>query len=303
MKIKLSLIIVSYNSADILIQCLDSVFKYNDIGSQLEVIVSDNSPRSDLCDALNKKYDKVKVIHNKDNRGFGYGNNQGEKIASGDYLLFLNPDTVLVEPIFSWAIEQFDKNPKLAMFGVKLLKPDYSLNNSFMWLDTFGLRAWILNKVCQKLNIFIEKRMFISGADTFIRRNIFEQIGGFDESIFMYYEESDLHHRFYANEPEMNMAYFPNKRIVHLEGGTQDIGDGSVESYKRQLNTFMYYCDKYNINFKSALNSEISLLRLKKIKYKIFHQHDKYNLMCKTILAAADKLGKMSSVNIGSHIS
>lgn len=290
MKVKLSLIIVSYNSAEILMQCLDSVFKYNDIGSQLEVIVSDNSPSRDVCVAVNNKYGQVKVIHNKYNRGFGYGNNQGERIASGDYLLFLNPDTVLVEPIFSWAIEQFEMNPQLALFGVKLLKPDYSLNNSFMWLDTFGLKAWILNKSCQKLDLFIGKKMFISGADTFIRKKIFEQAGGFDENIFMYYEESDLHHRIYAKNHDISIAYFPDKRIVHLEGGTQKIGNGSVKTYKRQLNTFMYYCDKYHIDFKRALNSEISLYKLKKIKHKLFRQYDKYNMICKIISAANDKL-------------
>lgn len=294
MKKKLSVIIVSYNAIEVLKDCIESIFKYNDIGFELEIIISDNSPKVDLYNIIKEKYRDVKIIHNMENRGFGYGNNQGVKIASGDYLLFLNPDTILIEPVFSWAIEQFNRDSKLAMFGVKLLKPDYTLNNSFMLMDLFGIKAWFLNKLCLKKDLFVANRMFTSGADIFIRKDIFQQISGFDENIFMYYEESDLVHRINKKNKELKIKYFPQKKIIHLEGGTKETGGESISSYKRQLNTFRYYCKKYDISFVKSIKSEILLYSIKKMKYKIMRQNDKYEMECEMINAANEAIRENS---------
>ena len=290
MQKKLSVIIVSYNASDILLHCIESILKYNDIGSELEIIISDNSPGLDLFNLVKERYQDIKIIHNQKNLGFGYGNNQGEMIATGEYLLFLNPDTVLIEPLFSWAINQFDHNPKLGMFGVKLLKPDYTLNNSFMLLDTFGMKAWIFNKLLLKTDIFVEKKMFTSGADIYIRKSVFEKIGKFDENIFMYYEESDLLRRIVKEDSTLEVKYFPQRKIIHLEGGTKEVGKKSIKSYERQLNTFKYYCEKHGVNFKKAIKSEVILYSLQKEKYKIAGQVDKYDTECEIINVAKKAL-------------
>lgn len=283
MRIKLSIVIVAYNAVDMLRNCIDSILEYNDIGSELEIIISDNSPDLKLFNTIKEDYSDIKIIHNDTNLGFGYGNNQGEKMATGKYLLFLNPDTILIEPIFSWAISQFERNSQLAMFGVKLLKSDYTLNNSFMLVDVFGIRSWILNRLCLKTDLFIRDKMFTSGADIFIRKDVFEQIGRFDENMFMYYEESDLLHRIIAENKEWRGGYFPEKKIIHLEGGTKESGRKSIVSYKRQLNTFKYYCGKHDIDFEKSIKSEILLCTIQKEKYRIMRQENKYEMKCKML--------------------
>ena len=120
----LSVIIVSYNEVDLLSDCLKSIEKFNDIGEELEVIVSDNSSSKNVVNMISYKYPVVKFIHNEKNGGFGYGNNRGVEIATGKYLLFLNPDTLLIEPIFRYAISKFEGNEKLVSFGFKQKSKD-----------------------------------------------------------------------------------------------------------------------------------------------------------------------------------
>ena len=114
----LSVIIVSYKKIEVLRDCLNSIKQYNDIGEDLEVIVSDNSPDDILYETIKKEYDWIKIIKNE-NKGFGAGNNRGYEIATGKYLLFLNPDTILIEPIFKFTVEQFEQDKDLALFGVQ----------------------------------------------------------------------------------------------------------------------------------------------------------------------------------------
>ena len=107
---KISVIIVAYKSGDILVKCLDSIAKYNDIEDELEVIVVDNSPEDERIerDLAKSQYKNYRYIPS-DNRGFGAGNNQGVDISTGEILAFLNPDIILIEPIFKKVWEKFQK--------------------------------------------------------------------------------------------------------------------------------------------------------------------------------------------------
>ena len=129
---KISVIVVAYKSGDVLVKCLDSIAKYNDIGDELEVIVVDNSPEEariekDLEKSEYKNYHYIP----SDNRGFGAGNNQGADIATGDILAFLNPDIILIEPIFKKVWEKFQQEKDLMLMGGKLLFEDFTPGFSF----------------------------------------------------------------------------------------------------------------------------------------------------------------------------
>lgn len=130
----LSVIIVAYKHADILEKCLESLIHYNDIGDCLEIIVSDNSPDDNIKDMVNKKFGQVKYLRN-DNVGFSKGNNRGVEISTSNLLLFLNPDTIFIEPFFSFALNKF-KDSNLTMFGVKLLSINRKSNTSFAYRKT-----------------------------------------------------------------------------------------------------------------------------------------------------------------------
>lgn len=291
MKKKLSIIIVSYNKYEILKQCIDSIYKYNDLGDEIEIIISDNSTDTDVFKKICEKYKDVRIIHNEINAGFGYGNNRGYEISTGDYLLFLNPDTYFIEPFFKWAIEKFENDKMLAAFGVKLVDTELNDNFSYGLLDGFGLIDWIRSLFYWKFNCFIEGKMFTSGADLFIRSSVFKKIGCFDENIFMYYEESDVLHRLKLINKEYKMEYFPQKKIIHLEGATQKKEkETMIKTFRIQLKTLKYYCRKYGFDYKKVLRKDIRLYYFRLIKYFLYNDSKKQDFEKEIIKIAKEEV-------------
>ena len=278
--IDLSVIIVSYNNKQVITDCLNSIVKYNDIGNRLQVIVVEQSPTTDIFDYISNNYTWVNVIRHENN-GFGAGNNAGIKIAKAPFLLFLNPDTILIEPIFSFAINKFQNAPKLGMFGVQLLDRNMNKNSSFMMRNPYGLWNKAIYKICSAIGFFYSKRMYIQGADMFIRRDVFEEIGQFDSNIFMYCEESDLSIRIIR--AGYMIKYDPTKAIIHLEGkSTKDDYDLVLE---KQILSFRYLCDKHNMSFKKIITNEYRFQRLKLLICILFrrNQIDAQNRIVKMI--------------------
>lgn len=272
---KLSVIIVSYKNKEVLINCLDSIKKFNDLGDDLEVIVSDNSPDLQLYDTISNEYDWIKIIKN-DNRGFGAGNNRGFEISSGQYLLFLNPDTVLVEPIFKFATNIFENNKDIAMFGVQLIKPNGKQNASFFSYDRYGILQNLKDKLNRKLGKFKDNKMFICGADLFIRRQSFIEAGCFDEKIFMYKEEADLIKRIKLFATSKKVAFYKNKKIIHLEGATEvNDNDKDIKVAERLVTTDRYYAEKWGIDFNKIIKSRISYCKFKRLIYRITFKKEK----------------------------
>lgn len=263
----LSVIIVSYNEVDLLSDCLKSIEKFNDIGEELEVIVSDNSSSKNVVNMISYKYPVVKFIHNEKNGGFGYGNNRGVEIATGKYLLFLNPDTLLIEPIFRYAISKFEGNEKLVSFGFKQKSKDNKNHYSFYLLDEVSFLDNIRQKIYLKKEKYIDGKMFIAGSELFIRRDIFSEIGGFDENLFMFYEESDLFRRIWNLKKDYKTAYFGTKSIIHLIGGTreEDVYAG-FNSIRMNLDSMKYYAKKYHLNFESMIRKFLFTIYLRMIK-------------------------------------
>lgn len=261
-----SVIIVSYLNYDVLSECLDSIKRYNDIGDELEVIVSDNSPSNDLINRIRANYPWVKTCKNE-NKGFGAGNNRGAEISTGKFLLFLNPDTTLVEPIFMYAINRFEEDSDLALFGVKLIGPDGSLRPSYIYLDVNDYpHQLLMNRVYIRNDKYNDKNMMIVGADIFIRRQVFIDAGMFDENIFMYYEECDLKRRVMRLSPQYYSNYFPVKKIVHIEGGTEESNQETLlDKTRRAMESYHYYCSKWNIPFNKEVNKMIRSNMIKKI--------------------------------------
>lgn len=278
---KISVIIVTYQKIDIVRDCLNSIEKYNDIGDELEVIVSDNSEDNVLFETISKEYPWVKTIKNK-NEGFGAGNNRGYEISSGEYLLFLNPDTILVEPIFKFTIEQFEKDKNLALFGVQLIDKKLKRNSSFFIMDGYGIIAAICGKVSRLFGRYVDGKMFIAGADLFVRRTSFEQAGLFDESIFMYKEEADLIKRIKLYSNAKVTRFYNDKKIIHLEGGTESDSRQSVSQIKRLYEADKYYVTKWGGDIKHIYKSRRRQARLKLIVCSIFNrdniEHVKNNI-------------------------
>jgi len=164
-----SIIIVNHNSGKFLRDCLNSILSSNRTeGGTREIIVVDNASLRDDFVLLRRDFPDVRFIFNKENQGFGRANNLAAKEASGDLLFFLNPDTLVQEDVFNQAVKFFKDNAKLGVLAPALVLPDGRLQP---WS---GGRDWV------------------SGAALFIRRKIFNEIGGFDEKFFLYFEDKDL---------------------------------------------------------------------------------------------------------------
>ncbi len=243
--------------------CIESIYRFNDIESQLEVILVDNSPGHNVYEAVMPKFRNVIGVKN-DNTGFGAGNNLGETKARGKYLLFLNPDTILVEPIFRFAIERFEEDQNLAIFGLKLISVSMQRNMSFFLLNSGGIIRSAIIKLCNAMDIYLDGAMYVSGANMFVRHDDFISCGKFDEKIFMYYEEPDLTKRLRAMGRVT--AYFKEKKIIHLEGGTSSDNELAL---RRRLDSAIYYNRKYSINPLKQLFRELRLNYVKRALHRL----------------------------------
>lgn len=231
LKMKLSVIIVNYNVKYFLEQCLHSVRKAMQ-GLEGEVFVVDNHSVDGSVDMVRKKFPEVKLIANHENSGFSKANNQGIAEASGEYILLLNPDTVVEDDTFSKIIVYMDSHPEAGGLGVKMVngkgeflpeskrglpKPDvafykiFGLSKLFPKSKTFG--QYHLSYLDQDQ---IHEVEVLSGAFMLIRKIVLDRIGGLDESYFMYGEDIDMSYRIL--QAGYKNYYFPETRIIHYKG-------------------------------------------------------------------------------------
>lgn len=258
----LSVVIVAYKRPELVDHCLQSVFQNNDIGSALEVVLVDNGPGWEAAQVAERRYPDVRVIRNANN-GFGGGNNVGARVSHGSFLCFLNPDTQLVEPIFSFAVDKFRKNSGLGMFGVRLISDESGRRGqSFYGVDTWGLAWSVVLKACNYFGWFVPEMMCTSGADIFVRSDVFARCGEFDEKIFMYYEEPDLTRR--VRGLGYNNGYVHNRSILHLGGGSTE---SRAEAVARGAEAYRYYCEKFGISYEKMLRRQIRFHRLRAVLY------------------------------------
>ena len=218
---RLSIIIVTYNSEHDIYDCVSSIMKFSDIPlSEIELIIVDNNS----CDTdtmfikLKELYgNDIVLIKNTHNGGYGQGNNVGIKKASAPVILIMNPDVRLIEPILKTAVEAFENNSELAMYGMKqMLTPTLPSTNSFTC--TYAINGYvqtIMSSVCNRYDYYIARYMHFSGSCFYIRKQMFEHAGLFDESVFMYGEEEDIHYRMWQLG-YTKMVYNPKLHYIHL---------------------------------------------------------------------------------------
>lgn len=257
--IKVSVIIVTYNSENYIYDCLNSLFINNDIDESLEVIVVDNCSKDyeSMYNKIKKIYNgRVRVISNSQNGGYGQGNNLGILEASAPYILIMNPDVRLSEPIFSRCVDVLENNPKLGLLGYSQRNTKGGYGRSTSWLSTINpYIAEPLRFVTGKLNLFFPSCMFFTGASFFIRKKAFEQIGMFDEKIFMYSEEEDIHGRML--NAGWKLQYLNSLSYIHLHHSVSDYYNESTKWMKNNLMTLCYLGEKRGENNKSIISREI----------------------------------------------
>lgn len=260
---KISIIIVTYNSDDDIYNCLDSIFSYNDIGDNLEIIIVDNLSKNvdKMFDKLSELYaEKIILIKSDKNGGYGYGNNIGIKKATSPITMILNPDVRLIESVFQSVLNEFQENSDLVLLGLKQMETFNKKRYSFGSLK-LGVVESLLLKLFNKFDLYSQKLFCISGACFFVRTQTFKEVGLFDENIFLYGEERDLHVRLIKNKKAL-VKYMPSLRYLH----PKEDREFSLNTQIAQLKSYLYWIKKNKYNVKSFLNAYMTLLQFKKIK-------------------------------------
>lgn len=243
---EMSIIIVAYNSNEVLLPCLRSIHEHNVLGEQLEVIVVDNSPNTRLNYLLKQhSYNfELQYVANHTNTGFGAGNNKGVRIARSRVFMFLNPDTIVNCDIFTPTLKQIQENEN-EVVGYTLTDPDGKPTDSYSFFFEYFWLFPIL-KLMQKCNFYFVNRIRPAnrlcwpwGAAFSVSRAAFCQAGMFDEKIFLCNEEPDLMHRM----PARHITILP-QQITHLEGHGRKV---SEERYYQSFCSLQYYFKKHKI--------------------------------------------------------
>ena len=189
--------------------------------SEIELIIVDNN--STGCNTMFNKLktlwgEDIVLIKNSSNGGYGQGNNLGIRQCSSPVVLIMNPDVRLVCPIFRKAIDLFSKEKSMCMLGMKqwLTLEEPSTNSFTCTYRMNGYISTILSALCTRLDIYIAKYMHFSGSCFFINKAMFEAVGLFDESVFLYGEEDDIHYRLKHRFKDCKMVYDKNLKYLHL---------------------------------------------------------------------------------------
>lgn len=237
---KLSIIILSYNTKDLVLKCIRLILEHygKEVkNKEFEIIVVDNASEDSSVQFL-EKIRGIKLIKNRENYGFSKGCNIGAKKAQGEYVLFFNSDARIEDQGLTKMIYFLQRNSKVGVLGGKLINFDgsqqascgnfYSLINlPLIFSEWIGFR---------KKPAKIQNVDWVSGGSMMIRRELFEELKGFDEKLFMYMEDMELCFR--VKKRGFQTFFFPDIKIVHRELGSSNRSFAVNQIYKGILYFF-----------------------------------------------------------------
>jgi GT2 family glycosyltransferase len=224
--IDLSIVVVSWNTRELLAQCLDSVVQSQGVG-EMELLVVDNASADGSVQMVRERFPQARLLVNKENVGFARANNQAIRQANGRYVLLLNPDTRLLPDALAQLVCFMESEPGAGAAGARLLNPDGSLQPSCSPAPTLSREWWYLFHL-DRLRPYSRYPMrhwdvqsvrevdVVQGAAMILRRDVLAQIGLMDEGYFMYSEEVDLCDR--VREAGWRIYWVPQAQVVHYGG-------------------------------------------------------------------------------------
>ncbi len=259
----ISILIVTYNSADDMRNCIPELLKLRNTGS-VEIIVVDNASSDETLTVLNQWQDRITTVANMENRGFGPAVNQGAALSSAPYILLLNPDTQMTRMALETMHEFLEENPGVAAIGPRLEYPDGRLQPSRGSFPTLIIiTAHILNLkrmmpsddriVNSRWNILgryfrqyapltdIQDVDYTTGACVLLRKDVFTRIGGFDEDFFLYYEEIDLAAR--VKQAGFRWVFLDKVIVIHTVAVSSS--QFPVRSFYERYRSMMIYFRKH----------------------------------------------------------
>jgi hypothetical protein len=243
-----SVILVNYNTTQLTLNAINSVIeKTKEV--LFEIIIVDNNSQDRSIDCVQQMFPNLRYIKSSENIGFGRANNLGAGYAMGNYLFFLNSDTLLINNAIQILFEFLEANLNVGICGGNLFDAIGNPIHSFMkyfrnpFTDIFEktflskvFKYYILHNQHNHENMAIEVA-FITGADLFIRKEIFDNINGFDPDFFMYFEDAELGNR--VKKKGYRIMSVPDAKIFHLVGASSSIGEAKLKLFLQSK--YLYY--------------------------------------------------------------
>lgn len=289
-----SIIIVNYKNPPLILQCVQSILQFEKTVNY-EIIVVDNDSQDDTEQQLRAIYPNLKWIQMGYNSGFAKANNAGVKVAQGEYILYLNSDTILIEPILEKMVYEFGNDPAIGILGCKLLNIDFSNQNSYFYChnifkrlirrNPFSIKIFRAsatpNQEETKLKRMMTKKhnpQWISGAIMMLRHKEIEKFNLlWDEDFFMWWEDVELCNR--IHKYNLKVQYIPKPSIIHLGGGSSKTM--SAEKFLIGEKSKLLYISKT----RGVICKTIYVFLLKlELRLELFFEKRKYGKIKNTLL-------------------
>lgn len=275
-----SIIIVNYKSVKVLRDCLRSIYD-SGLKYRFEIIVVNNDENKVTGFRLIKEFPDIILIENE-NKGFGFGNNIGAQSAKGEYLFFLNPDTILFNNSVNILIDYLEKHKKAGVVAPLLLNADttpilhqgtrkltplraifgLSIMNKLFPNNPIANKFWMIGRDKTK----IAKVYVVPGSAFIIRSDLFNRINGFDENFFLYFEEFDLCNR--VNEKGYDLFIIPEAKVIHLWGKSTKYRKDLDMIFRKSR--FYYFKKYYGITIALCIEAILRLNRANLLLIAIF---------------------------------
>lgn len=280
----LSIIIVNYNTCELTTQVLDSVYS-NTRGLEFEVFVVDNASSDESVKNIRMRYPQVRIIENDTNLGFAAANNQAIAVASGQYILLLNSDTIVHNDCLPGCVEYLNQHPDTGALGCRVVLSDGQLDHAckrgfptpqaslFYFLKLHRLfphsryfGQYTLNHISEDN---ISEVDALTGAFMMVRKETIADIGLLDDTFFMYGEDLDWCYRIKA--AGWKIIYYPEATIIHLKGGSGGRKSRkSIYEFHQSMIIFYdkHYAQKYPVWVRCVIYGAVKLRYLMDILFK-----------------------------------
>jgi GT2 family glycosyltransferase len=230
---KLSVVIICWNDLKYIADCLRSIYA-EAIPMEFEVIVTDNGSTDGSLDFIRQHFPQVRIVANGANIGYGPGNNAGFNVAIGEYVLILNPDTLICPGALNKLVEYADRHPEAAGFGCRAKYPNGVLQDPaqptptvrgqllaalyLRWLGRFS--SHLIADTYAGWDRRSEREIgYQAGMIMLVRRSVLKSVGGFDERFFHQFEDADLGYRIW--QTGSSILYCPDAEIIHIGGANR----------------------------------------------------------------------------------
>lgn len=287
---KVSIVIVNFNTCELLKNCILSI-KKNIKDIDYEIIVVDNKSIDDSIFMLEQEFKDIILIKSSKNLGFGKANNKGIDYANGDYIFLLNSDTLIINNVLEIFYKFMEEHKNVGICGGTLYTKDLKPNMPLYIYPTFlteileipiqfllyVIKIYLGKNIVNKIPKKPKEVSWLSGADMFIRKEVFEKCGKFDSDFFLYFEETELLNRV---KKKFKLYLVPEAKIIHLDGGSFKFKKEREiyfqtsryiffkKMYGRQSLKYLYYITKLNNTIKYTIANIFNLGNIQNLKEK-----------------------------------